>query len=555
MTQTIKIKRSTGSAAPSNLAQGELAYSKGSDTLYVGDPSTANTPIAVGGAIKNNAGSPVLATGVTAAEIRTLIGVDASGTNNSTDVTLNAALTDVFSISGQELSAVDGTADRLVFWDDSASKLTYMTPSALKDFASLNTTDNVTFNNLTVSGNLTITGDIDSYNVTDLDVTDKTITVNAGGTEAGSDGSGLIVHRGTATAASIKWDETDGKFNFTDGIQVATQTVISDAGRFYASDGTDTKAAYGFDNSSTTGLSYESSGNRIKFVSGGAVRAYIQTGGTNPITNTFYVDGRSEFTGQIAVTGDGNSGNWKAAYDYRNVGHVPLAGGTMTGDLNLGDSNKVQLGASQDLALYHDGSNSYIEDVGTGNLIVRSNGTSLNLQNNADEDFISCNVTNNEVIIYHNNDKVLETETTGITVTHTDGSTGTITGNLSGNASTATALATSRNFSITGDITANAVGFDGSGAVALSASLDNGVVSFAKIANAAVLLSTETFSDVDNQLMTAAAINDRITSFGYGTISSIEIDSTDNSISGTGTGTTGALTFDLEVATIDGGTY
>lgn len=45
MTQTIKIKRSTGSAAPSTLAQGELSYSKGDHTLYVGDPAAANTPI------------------------------------------------------------------------------------------------------------------------------------------------------------------------------------------------------------------------------------------------------------------------------------------------------------------------------------------------------------------------------------------------------------------------------------------------------------------------------------------------------------------------------
>ena len=47
MAQTIKIKRSTGSAAPSTLASGELAYSKGSGVLYIGDPAAANTPIIV----------------------------------------------------------------------------------------------------------------------------------------------------------------------------------------------------------------------------------------------------------------------------------------------------------------------------------------------------------------------------------------------------------------------------------------------------------------------------------------------------------------------------
>ena len=50
---------------------------------------------------------------------------------------------------------------------------------------------------------------------------------------------------------------------------------------------------------------------------------------------------------------------------------------------------------------------------------------------------------------------------------------GNVTGALTGNADTATTLASARNFSITGgDITANAVSFDGSGNVALSASID-----------------------------------------------------------------------------------
>lgn len=113
MAQTIKIKRSTGSAAPSTLASGELAYSKGSDTFYIGDPAAANTPIAVGGAIKNNAGTAVLATGITAGEIRTLIDVDQAGTDNSTDVTLVTTSHDYLSISGQAvtLGAIDLAAD------------------------------------------------------------------------------------------------------------------------------------------------------------------------------------------------------------------------------------------------------------------------------------------------------------------------------------------------------------------------------------------------------------------------------------------------------------
>lgn len=46
----------------------------------------------------------------------------------------------------------------------------------------------------------------------------------------------------------------------------------------------------------------------------------------------------------------------------------------------------------------------------------------------------------------------------------------------SGNAATATALETSRDFSLTGDVTATAVGFDGTGNVALSADIASNVV-------------------------------------------------------------------------------
>ena len=44
---------------------------------------------------------------------------------------------------------------------------------------------------------------------------------------------------------------------------------------------------------------------------------------------------------------------------------LPLAGGTMTGDLNLGDNVDINFGAGTDLKIFHDGSDSIIEDAGT----------------------------------------------------------------------------------------------------------------------------------------------------------------------------------------------
>ena len=50
---------------------------------------------------------------------------------------------------------------------------------------------------------------------------------------------------------------------------------------------------------------------------------------------------------------------------------LPLAGGTMTGDVSLGDNVKAKFGAGNDLQIYHDGSNSIVDDVGDGDLILK----------------------------------------------------------------------------------------------------------------------------------------------------------------------------------------
>ena len=65
--------------------------------------------------------------------------------------------------------------------------------------------------------------------------------------------------------------------------------------------------------------------------------------------------------------------------------------------------------------------------------------------------------------------------------TITSNITGNVTGNVTGNADTATTLATARNFEISGDITANAVSFNGSGAVNLVASIDANTVDVAEL--------------------------------------------------------------------------
>jgi len=93
---------------------------------------------------------------------------------------------------------------------------------------------------------------------------------------------------------------------------------------------------------------------------------------------------------------------------------LPKAGGTMTGDVSLGDNVKAKFGASDDLQIYHDGSFSFIKDVGTGSLYIDAND--LYLRDVAANKYLT-GVAAAEVKLYHNNLPKLATTATGIDVT------------------------------------------------------------------------------------------------------------------------------------------
>ncbi len=75
---------------------------------------------------------------------------------------------------------------------------------------------------------------------------------------------------------------------------------------------------------------------------------------------------------------------------------------TINKNLSLGDNVKAKFGASSDLLIFHDGSNSHIRDQGTGNLIIR--GNNLSLQTFGGASYLEAAV-NSSVELYHNNSK------------------------------------------------------------------------------------------------------------------------------------------------------
>jgi cytoskeletal protein CcmA (bactofilin family) len=98
---------------------------------------------------------------------------------------------------------------------------------------------------------------------------------------------------------------------------------------------------------------------------------------------------------------------------------------TLQTHLNMGDGDQIKLGASADLKIYHDGSNSYVSDTGTGVLIVSSNY--LQVMNAAGNENMIIASENGAVTLYYDNAVKIATTSAGVQVTGTITASGDIT--------------------------------------------------------------------------------------------------------------------------------
>jgi len=96
---------------------------------------------------------------------------------------------------------------------------------------------------------------------------------------------------------------------------------------------------------------------------------------------------------------------------------LPKAGGAMTGNVTHADNVRAQFGAGNDLEIYHDGTDSFIHDSGSGNLELRTNGVQIGIMAINGSEYMGKFVQGNQVELYHNNSKKIETTANGVTVT------------------------------------------------------------------------------------------------------------------------------------------
>ena len=96
-------------------------------------------------------------------------------------------------------------------------------------------------------------------------------------------------------------------------------------------------------------------------------------------------------------------------------GTVQISGiSTLSNDLHLLDNANLRIGTGNDLKLYHDSTNSYIDDSGTGDLYIRANGA-LRINKYTGEEMLIANADAG-VQAYYNNTLRLETTNNGARV-------------------------------------------------------------------------------------------------------------------------------------------
>lgn len=354
-TNIIKIKRSTGTAAPGSLNAGELAFTGGGGTqgnngqrLFIGDPANSNAVTVIGGNYFTNMMDHAL--GTTTASSALLVDANKStselrtaalylGTSGSdTQVNATAAELNIMDGGTSATSTTLADADRVVVNDGGTMKQV-----ALTDFETYFESALDTLSNVTSVGTLT------SLAVDNITINGNEIS------STNSNGNISIAPNGTGdvaiTADTLSVTATEG--------ESATLLLAAD-------ESDDNGDDWSIINSTSNTLTFNND------VSGSAVAQITLTPHATVASSTTAVAGNATIGGTLDVTGVISP----------------------TTHIDMPDSANVKIGAGDDLQLYHDGSNSYITNsTGALKIATETSGIAVTIGHSTSEVTVGDNLT------------------------------------------------------------------------------------------------------------------------------------------------------------------
>ena len=331
--------------------------------------------------------------------------------------------------------------------------------------------------NLTIGGNLTVNGTTTTLNTATLTVDDLNITLADGAADkSAANGAGLTIDCGSDTDATITYVSASDRFDFNNGIKSTgnlilenTQPkifltdsdnnsdfqIINNNGTYTIYDGTNSASRFTINSSGNASFSGSITGSiaasnidsgrladaRMPTTIGssatttfiGSLTGNASTASNTPVyatgsNATHYITfastnggGSSDGTGSQARLSDAGltynpSTNALGVTGNISAGTISTGTITGTGHLDLGDNNKVLLGASDDLQIYHDGSNSYIDEAGTGSFNIRTDGLGISFVHTGGSVNMA-QMTQFGVTLHYNGSTKLTTDSAGVAVT------------------------------------------------------------------------------------------------------------------------------------------
>ena len=290
-------------------------------------------------------------------------GIDTSASANSVTVAIDstvATLTGTQTLTNKTLTSPDINTPDIDGGTIDGTVIGGATPAAA-DFTTMDTTGNASVGgDLSVTGDLTINGTTTTVNSTTVTVDDPIFTLGGDTAPVADDNKdrGIEFRWHNGTAAKV------GFFGYDDSASVFT--FIPDA--------------------TNTSEVFSGSAGDVAF---GNIAGTLTTAAQTNITSVGTLS-------SLTVSGEI----------------------TANGGIALGDNDKATFGASDDLEIYHDGSNSYIEDVGTGALFLKSSSGIYLKGKTTDEDLAQL-LENGAVTLYYDGSPKISTTASGVDVTGT----------------------------------------------------------------------------------------------------------------------------------------
>ena len=241
-----------------------------------------------------------------------------------------------------------------------------------------------------------------------------------------------VVTTGTNVGVAVTQNGTGNILNLYDGSnlrfyvnQYGNPTVTSGNPVIASTNSSSSVTTTLFSNSSGQGVLQTNSGHSLTLGTGGVEKlritgnGHVNIGGDyTQTTYKFKVTGTSYFDGNLTATGADINGDIDVD-GHTNLDNVSIAGiTTFSSGMFIPDNQVIHLGnvaGTGDLQIYHDTSHSYVKDVGTGDLVLQTQGGHVRIKYGSDT--MALFQPSGYSQLYFNNNVKLATTSDGITVT------------------------------------------------------------------------------------------------------------------------------------------